>query len=80
MSKAVIVRGRFADPTHIELDEAVRDLTGPVEVTLKPLVSARRIPTRANVFGLCADLGSAPDAADIDAARAQMFSRFAHAD
>ena len=32
---AVIIRGRLNDPSHIELDEPVTALEGPVEVVLR---------------------------------------------
>lgn len=35
MGNAVTVRGRLADPHHVELDEAVTDLSGPLEVVLR---------------------------------------------
>ena len=34
MAHAIRVRGRLSDPRHIELDEPVNDLTGPVEVVV----------------------------------------------
>jgi hypothetical protein len=49
MDNAVTVKGRLADPRHIELDEAVTDLTGRVEVVLRavsgsvPVSSADRV-------------------------------------
>jgi hypothetical protein len=49
MGNAVTVKGRLADPRHIELDEAVTDLTGRVEVVLRsvsasvPTSSAERV-------------------------------------
>jgi hypothetical protein len=36
MSSSVTTRGRLSDPRHIELDEAVVNLTGLVEVVLRP--------------------------------------------
>ena len=41
MERAVVVRGRLTDAQHIELDEPVTDLDGPVDVVL------RRIPSGA---------------------------------
>ena len=38
MAKAVTVRGRLADPRHVELEEPVTDLLGPVEVVLRPAI------------------------------------------
>jgi hypothetical protein len=40
METAIIVRGRIADPHHIELEEPVRGLTGPVEVTVRAVGAA----------------------------------------
>lgn len=53
---AVTVRGRLADPRHIELDEAVTDMTGRVEVVLRsvsgpaPALSAAARVLRARAF------------------------------
>lgn len=38
MSKAVTVKGRLADPRHVELEEPVTDLLGRVEVVLRSVV------------------------------------------
>ena len=35
MERAVILKGRVTDDRHIELDESLGELTGPVEVTLR---------------------------------------------
>jgi hypothetical protein len=40
MSKAVTVKGRLADPRHVELEEPVTDLLGPVEVVLRAVVES----------------------------------------
>jgi len=37
MERAVVVRGKLADSQHIELDEPVTELVGPVEVVLRPI-------------------------------------------
>ena len=74
MSKAIFVKGTLADPRHVELDEPVADMIGPVEVVLRP-VSASGL-TRRSILGLCADLGPAPSAEDIDQARREMWSTF----
>ncbi len=37
MKRAVVVRGNLSDPSHIELDEPVPDIRGPVEVTVRPI-------------------------------------------
>ena len=36
MGSSVTTKGRLSDPRHIELDEAVFNLTGLVEVVLRP--------------------------------------------
>lgn len=76
MTRARKVRGRMSDPRHIELDEPVNDLTGSVEVVVRAAeVPASSAPPQA-LFGLCADLGRAPSAADIDQARRDMWAGF----
>jgi hypothetical protein len=35
MERAIVVRGRLADAQHIELEEPVTDIEGPVEVVLR---------------------------------------------
>jgi hypothetical protein len=35
MDKAIVVRGCLSDPKHIELDEPVTELSGPVEVVVR---------------------------------------------
>ena len=37
MDRAIIVRGKLSDPSHIELDEPVSGINGPVEVTVRPV-------------------------------------------
>jgi hypothetical protein len=37
MERTIVVRGNLNDPSHIELDEPVCDIQGPVEVTLRPI-------------------------------------------
>ena len=41
MEKTVVVRGKLADPRHIELDEPVTELRGAVEVVLRPAAESR---------------------------------------
>ena len=41
MERSVIVRGRVTDSRHIELDEPVDEITGDVEVTVRPLDRTR---------------------------------------
>lgn len=70
------LRGRLSDPRHIELDEPVHGLTGPIEVVVRPAgLPAPSAPSRP-LIGLCADLGSAPSAAEIDQARREMWASF----
>ena len=77
MARAVTVRGRLSDPRHIELDEPVNDLTGAVEIVVRSAaeVSSGGVAT-AGFIGLCADLGGAPSAEDIDEARREMLASF----
>jgi hypothetical protein len=35
MDRAITVRGNLSDPSHIELDEPVSGIKGPVEVTVR---------------------------------------------
>ena len=44
METAIVVRGNLSDPLHIELDEPVTDLRGPVEVVVRPLPAASAGP------------------------------------
>jgi hypothetical protein len=44
MKVAFVVRGNLKTPKHIELEEPVRDLKGPVEVTVRPLGSSAPAP------------------------------------
>ncbi|HVX94580.1 MAG TPA: hypothetical protein VHK47_06685 [Polyangia bacterium] len=80
MALAIKVRGRLADPTHIILDEPVNDLVGPVEVVVQG--AARSAPPEAPraLFGMCADLGPAPAADEIDEARREAWAGFPHDD
>ena len=75
MAHAIRVRGRLSDPLHIELDEPVTDLTGPVDVVVQEVTPASSFVTHP-LFGLCADLGPAPSADDIDEARREMWASF----
>jgi hypothetical protein len=44
MERAVILKGRVTDDRHIELDESLGELTGPVEVTLRSVSTAKEEP------------------------------------
>jgi len=44
MERAVIVKGRVTDDRHIELDESLGELTGPVEVTLRAVATPAEEP------------------------------------
>lgn len=44
MERAVIVKGRVTDDRHIELDESLGEITGPVEVTLRTVPTAAEEP------------------------------------
>ena len=37
MDRAIVVRGNLSDPSHIELDEPLSGINGPVEVTVRPV-------------------------------------------
>jgi len=56
MDKALTLKGRLADPRHIELDEAVTGMTGRVEVVLRsvsgpaPALSTAARVSRARAF------------------------------
>lgn len=39
MNRTVVVSGKLSDSRHIELDEPVTDLEGPVEVVLRRIAS-----------------------------------------
>lgn len=39
MERAVVVRGKLTDAQHIELDEPVTELEGPVDVVLRSVPS-----------------------------------------
>lgn len=73
---AVKVRGRFSDPRHIELEEPVNDLTGPVDVVVQEAERPAVTTTPRGFIGLCADLGTAPTAEDIDDGRRKMWAGF----
>jgi hypothetical protein len=76
MSHAVKVRGRFSDPRHIELDEPVNDLTGPVDVVVQKAEQSAGTTTARGFIGLCGDLGPAPSAEEIDEGRREMWAGF----
>lgn len=42
MQRAIIVRGRLSEPKRIDLDEAISDVEGEIEVVVRP-VDARAI-------------------------------------
>ena len=37
MSRNIVARGKFSDPRHIELTEAVREIQGEIEVSIRQL-------------------------------------------
>lgn len=55
MKRAIVVRGRFSDARHIELEEPVRELKGPVEVAIRAVGKSRR-KTQPDVFEYIATL------------------------
>jgi hypothetical protein len=66
METAIIIRGRIADPHHIELDEPVQGLTGSVEVVLRAVETGTGAAAR-DVFDLIASLApGGRSKADID--------------
>jgi len=44
MQTAFVIRGKLKDSKTIELDEPMRGIQGPVEVTVRPVVSSERAP------------------------------------
>lgn len=76
MAHAIKVRGRLSDPRHIELDEPVNDLTGPVEVVVQAPESPGPAAGTRGIVGLCADLGTAPSSQEIDDARRDVWAGF----
>lgn len=44
MDRAIIVRGNLSDPKHIELDEPVTEVQGPVEVVLRAVPGLSDVP------------------------------------
>ena len=45
MAGAIVVHGRISDSTHVELEQPLSELRGQVEVTLRPLLAPRVVPT-----------------------------------
>ncbi len=77
MGKAVTVKGKLADPRHIELEEPVTELSGAVEVVLRAVAPVSTVgAARRSILGLCADLGKAPSAEEIDEVRREMWAKF----
>lgn len=44
MGQTVVVHGNLSDPRHIELDEAVSDIRGPVEVAIRSIAENAPVP------------------------------------
>jgi hypothetical protein len=74
MAHSIRVRGRLSDPRHIELDEPVNDLAGLVDVVVQEAAPPAAPTTSRSFIGLCADLGPAPSAEEIDEARREMWA------
>ena len=55
MERAIVVQGRLSDPQHIELDEPVTEVQGPVEVVVRAAASAHG-QRHQDVFDLIARL------------------------
>ena len=53
MERAIVVRGKLSNPRHIELDEPVTELRGPVEVVVRPVPPAQG-PAGPDIFDLIA--------------------------
>lgn len=65
MNRTVVVNGRLADSTHVELDEPVTDIEGEVEVVLRPVKAKPQ--TGESIFDLIARLpGGTRSKKDID--------------
>jgi hypothetical protein len=64
MDRAIVVRGTLSDPSHIELDEPVSGIKGPVEVTVRP---AQKL-TLGSPLAVLETLRTLPDleAGDVD--------------
>jgi hypothetical protein len=66
MERAVVVTGKLSDVRHVELDEAVTEIEGAVEVVLRP-VKGRAAPAQESIFDLIARLpGGTRSKEDID--------------
>jgi hypothetical protein len=44
MGQTVVVHGNLNDPRHIELDEPVFDIRGPVEVAIRSIAESAPVP------------------------------------
>jgi hypothetical protein len=63
MNRSILARGRLSDPQHIELTEPVSEISGEVEVLIRPLPKGRR----EDVFEMIASLApGSRSKADID--------------
>jgi hypothetical protein len=80
MPRAVKVRGRLSDPRHIELDQPVHDLRGPVDVVVQSVQQEVSPTTTQGLIGMCADLGQAPSAEEMDDARREMSAELPRGD
>jgi hypothetical protein len=54
----------------------VNDLTGPVDVVVQQVEHPEPTPTSRGFIGLCADLGPAASAEEIDEARREVWGGF----
>lgn len=55
MERAVVVRGKLSDSRHVELEEAVTEIEGSVEVVLRPL-RPRADGDEEDIFDFIAEL------------------------
>ncbi|MEW6300565.1 MAG: hypothetical protein AB1671_22990 [Thermodesulfobacteriota bacterium] len=66
MERVIAVRGKLADSRHIELDEPITEIEGPVEVFVRPIASEHEAKGES-IFDLIARLpGGNRSKEDID--------------
>jgi hypothetical protein len=75
------LRGRINEEGKLEVDLPGGLPTGEVKVTIEVPAEENRPPApRRSLYGLCADLGPAPSAEDIDEVRREMWANFPRED
>lgn len=66
MERAIVVTGKLSDGRHVELDEAVTEIEGAVEVVLRP-VRSKPSAAAESIFDVIARLpGGTRSKEDID--------------